>query len=86
MLCMCGKKIPNNMLQMNVTVTECYDEKVGAKISCAPLGEEPITYEWYNSNKNNVELNFDSTKFLYFFFKYEGTYHRCFERNRCIYC
>ena len=62
MLCMCGKKIPNNMLQMNVTVTECYDEKVGAKISCAPLGEEPITYEWYNSNKNNVELNFDSTK------------------------
>ena len=60
MLCMWEK---NTKIQV---ANECYCRlNVTTKKRCqhfaGTLGEEPITYEWYNSTKD-AELNFDNTK------------------------
>ena len=34
---------------MHTIVTEAISDEVGGTITCAPIGNEPITYEWSNS-------------------------------------
>ena len=46
---MCAGKKPR-ILQMHTTVTESISPEIGGTIICTPIGNEPITYEWFDAS------------------------------------
>ena len=44
---MCRGQKPH-VLQMHTLVSESISEEIGATVTCTPIGNEPITYEWFD--------------------------------------
>ena len=50
---MCSGKRPR-ILQMHTTVTESTSDETGGSIVCTPMGNEPISYEWFDANNRPI--------------------------------